>query len=98
MTKEEAYRLIDLYLDEELPVELMSEFNEVLQGSPELQKELEALRWTKHQMRGALEVPASEGQWRNRVLQRLVEHLEGTPAQRVTFCQRGLPLEKEISL
>ncbi len=98
MTKEEARRLMDLYLDEELPVELMSEFNEVLQGSPELQQEVASFRRVRQEVTRALEAPFADGQWKRRVLHRLLEHLLETPGTPATFCQRGLPLEKDTSL
>ncbi len=98
MTKEEARRLIDFYLDEELPMELMSEFHEVLQDSPELQQELATFRFVRQLVGQAMEVPLVDGQWKKRVLHQLLERLFGVPAPQAMFCQRGLPLEQETSL
>ncbi len=50
MTLETAKQLIDLYLDDELPVELVSEFKQVMFESTELREEVAELRRTKEML------------------------------------------------
>ncbi len=50
MTKEEAAKLIDLFVDDELPMELASEFKQTMFENPDLRADVSALRQTKDQL------------------------------------------------
>lgn len=50
MTKEEAAKLVDLFVDDELPMELASEFKQAMFEHPELRAEVSALRQSKEQL------------------------------------------------
>ncbi len=98
MNVNDARKLIDLFLDDELPAELASEFKQAMFDSPELRSEVASLR----QSREALWL-AYDGDWmtedeRCRVLCRILGEAaisQGETAYDPAPAQLQLPLRKE---
>lgn len=72
MTVTEATKLIDLFLDDELPMELASEFKQVMFENDDLREEVASLRQTKECLTGAYEGDGMTDVERMRVLSRIL--------------------------
>lgn len=72
MTKEEAAKLVDLFVDDELPMELASEFKQTMFEHPELRAEVTMLRQTKEQFLDSHQSDQMTEAERLRVLSRIL--------------------------
>lgn len=98
MNIEEAKKLIDLFLDDDLPMELASEFKQAMFESPELRAEVASLRQSREALWLAYEGDSMNEEERCRVLSRIVAESAGlrdTNEFEVSPGQLRLPLQKE---
>jgi anti-sigma factor RsiW len=98
MNIEEARKLIDLFLDDDLPMELASEFKQAMFESPELRAEVASLRQSREALWLAYEGDSMSEDERCRVLSRIVAESAGlrdTNEFAVSPGQLRLPLQKE---
>jgi hypothetical protein len=72
MTVEEARKLIDLFLDDDLPMELASEFKQAMFEDAELRNEVSSLRQVRETISAAFEGDAMRDDERARVLSRIL--------------------------
>lgn len=97
MTIEEARKLIDLFLDDDLPMELASEFKQAMFDCDELRAEVASLRQARESMWMAYEGDAMTDEERCRVVGRILA--EAAAARHPDFTespdQLRLPLKKE---
>lgn len=97
MTVEVAKKLIDLFLDDELPMELASEFKHLMFENEELRAEVASLRQLRESLCSAFEGDAMTEEERCRVLSRIIA--EAACDLQAPFVespgQLTLPLKKE---
>lgn len=96
MTTYDSKKLIDLFLDDELPLELVSEFKEAMFSDPELSAEVSAARKAKDAVAEAFANDAMSEIERQRVFARLIAEAAAQDMQRAT--QLDLPLNDQLKL
>jgi hypothetical protein len=72
MTVEEARKLVDLFLDDELPMELASEFKQVMFENVDLRDEVSSLRQNKEALATSFEGDSMTEDERLRVFSRII--------------------------
>lgn len=100
MKLEEALKIVDLFIDDELPVELASEFKQAMFEHPALREEVSSLRAVKEQLEEAMRADAMTAAVKEEVYARIVAetaHLRHAAADRATSTQMRLPFRGAYS-
>jgi len=99
VTIAEAMNLVDLYLDDELPMELVSEFKQLMFENEQLRDEVISLRRIKETLQESKSEDEMTEVERVRVFSRIIAEIGASQAEysRVHPRQLELPISKEIS-
>ena len=95
MTVEDAKKLIDLFIDDELPMELASEFKQVMFENPGLRDEVSSLRATKDTLGEAYAADRMSEAERTRVFSRIIAGMAIQPVESISAAQLKLPHLRE---
>ena len=85
-------KLIDLYLDDELPLELVLEFKQEMFANADLSAEVSSLREAQEQLKLAYEGDQMTDEENSRVFGRIVAETAAFRLQPEAAMQLGLPL------
>ncbi|HWP30198.1 MAG TPA: hypothetical protein VNK96_00500 [Fimbriimonadales bacterium] len=98
MTVEEALNLVDLYIDDELPMELVSEFKQLMFENEKLREEVVSLRKIKETLHESKSVDEMTEDERVRVFSRIIAEIGASRAEYYGHPrQLELPISKEIT-
>lgn len=100
MKLEEALKIVDLFIDDELPVELASEFKQAMFEHTALREEVSSLRAIKEQLEEALKADAMSAAVKEGVYARILREtadLRHAAAERQSSTQMRLPFRATCS-
>ncbi|MCH8275474.1 MAG: hypothetical protein IH851_11870 [Armatimonadetes bacterium] len=96
MTPEQAWKLIDLFLDDELPMDLASEFKQAMFEDTALREEVSSLRHVREALSEALANDEMTEEQRHRVYARIIaETAAASETLQAPSTQLSLPIRQE---
>lgn len=98
MTLEEALNLVDLFVDDELPMELVSEFKQLMFENEQLREEVVSLRKMKETLQQSKKDDEMTEDERVRVFSRIIAEVGASQTEYYEHPrQLELPISREIS-